>query len=151
MLKTTLKSVALLSLVAGIYGLTGCTVDDESSSEDDDTKEVTISTDSNTSTITNSDRYDLIVSGSFNTLTLEDQINSINVSGERNTIIVTEDASISSITVTGDSNYIDDDVVFTVSKVVVTGSDNIIETGSYGTKTDSGSGNIVSQSTIPSE
>lgn len=136
MLKTTLKSVVLLSLVAGIYGLTGCTVDDESSSEEEDIKEVTISTDSNTSTITNNDRYDLIVSGSNNTLSLEDNLNEITISGDDNTLTVEEDTQISTITITGDNNYIRDDAVYNVTKIVTTGENNLIEVGTYETWTD---------------
>lgn len=146
MLKTSLKSVALLSLVAGLYSLTGCTVDDDATADDADVKEVVINTEGEPHTITSNSAYDLIVSGNDNRIILEDQINSITVSGEGNTIRITEDKSISEITVTGDRNYIDDDVIYTVSKVVVTGSNNIIETGSIGTKTDSGSENEISQS-----
>jgi len=136
MLKTTLKSVALLSLVAGIYGLTGCTVDDESSSEESDAEEITISIDGSNSTITNSSVYELIISGNHNTLSLEDNLNDITISGDSNILTVQEDSQLNSITITGSSNIILDNTLYNVKNIIITGGLNIINSGSYDNLTD---------------
>lgn len=136
MFKLNLRTTLLVFLAAALYSLAGCTVDDDSSSDDDDATEVSISTDSNTSTITNSRLYNLVISGDRNTLTLEDNINNITVSGQHNTLIIEEDKQIAEITITGNNNFIQDSSVYNVTKIVTTGENNLIEVGSFGTWTD---------------
>jgi hypothetical protein len=138
------KQALLVGLM--VLFLQGCQLGDDDDGTVEEASDIIRAVSDTSESISRSDLYSFILTGDSNQFTLEDDLESINISGSDNIITIVEDTQLQSLTITGERNLVKQKsgVLIRIEDIIILGDGHSIIINEYVTVNDNGTGTSLS-------